>query len=318
MSDHHHEKGLEHHWKAALSGADGEDEAVDTGRRRFLGSSVAGLAGVGLGGAGLAGLAGTSRAGEGQSGKRYQDKVVLITGATSGIGEATAHAYAQAGARVYFCGRREERGEAVEAAIRDDGGKAWFIQADVREASQVRDLVKQCVDAEGRLDIAFNNAGIEGPRGGLDEIDLSGDGSYQDVMKTNVDGVLFGMRYEIPVMREQGSGVIVNTGSMLSHRGSSFAGAYAASKHAVIGLTRSAASREAGDGVRVISVSPGGVETDLLKRFMGGSLEGAGENSPMGRIAQPSEVADVVLNLTAPEALFLNGDDVKIDGASSA
>jgi len=302
---------------------EGKDAGVDSSRRRFLGGSAAGLAGIGLGGASLAGLAGATQAGMGSSEEdktagRYQDKVVLITGATSGIGEATAHAYARAGAHVYFCGRREERGKAVEADIRDKGGKAWFIQADVRDESQVKKFVAQCVDAEGRLDIAFNNAGIEGPRGGLDEIDLSGDGSYQDVMKTNVDGVYFAMRHQIPVMRAQESGVIVNTGSMLSHRGSSFAGAYAASKHAVIGLTRSAATREAGKGVRVISVSPGGVETDLLKRFMGGSLDGAGENSPMGRIAQPSEVADVVLNLTAPEALFLNGDDVKIDGASSA
>ena len=287
----------------------------DHGRRKFMATTTAGLTGLALGG-GLAGSA--AFADTRQPSRRYQGKVVLITGATSGIGEATAHAYAQAGAKVFFCGRRKARGEAVAEAIRAAGGEATYMQADVREQAQVQSFVERCVETYGGLDIAFNNAGIEGPRGALDEIDVAGDNGYRDVMRTNVDGVYFAMRYELPVMRGNGGGVIVNTGSMLSHRGSTFAGAYAASKHAVIGLTRSAAARDAGNGIRVISISPGGVETDLLRRFVGGSLEGIGQRSPMGRIAQPTEVADVVLNLTAPEAIFLNGDDVKIDGASSA
>ncbi|MCC5885356.1 MAG: SDR family oxidoreductase [Gammaproteobacteria bacterium] len=275
-----------------------------------------------IGGAGLAGAALAAGAvhGTGRTRKdgRYAGKVVLITGATSGIGEATAHAFAREGAKVCFCGRREERGAEVQAAIRDGGGEATFVRADVREEAQVAALVAACVERYGGLDIAFNNAGIAGPRGAFDEIDLDGREGYADVFRTNVDGVFYAMRHEIPVMRTAGGGVIVNTGSMLSHRGSSFAGAYAGSKHAVIGLTRSAAAAEAGAGIRVVSVSPGGVETELLRRFLGGSLEGAGSNNPMGRIAQPQEVADVVLNLVAPENTFLNGDDVKIDGASSA
>ncbi|MFU8896289.1 MAG: SDR family NAD(P)-dependent oxidoreductase [Gammaproteobacteria bacterium] len=296
-------------------GAAADCGAHDDGRRRFMVGTTAGLTGLALGG----GLGGSAAFADPHAApRRYQDKVVLITGATSGIGEATAHAYARAGAKVFFCGRRKALGEAVAEAIRAAGGEATYMQADVREQAQVRSFVERCVATYGGLDIAFNNAGIEGPRGALDEIDVAGDNGYLDVMRTNVDGVYYAMRYELPVLRGTGGGVIVNTGSMLSHRGSTFAGAYAASKHAVIGLTRSAAARDAANGIRVISISPGGVATDLLRRFVGGSLEGIGQRSPMGRIAQPAEVADVVLNLTAPEAVFLNGDDVKIDGASSA
>lgn len=291
-----------------------DDEAPDVrdpARRRLL------LGGAGLAGAALA--AGAVHAtGRNRDRGRYHGQVVLITGATSGIGEATAHAFAREGAKVCFCGRRESRGEAVESAIREAGGDALFVQADVRREEQMQALVAKCVERYGGLDIAFNNAGIEGPRGAFDEIDVDGANGYGDVFRTNVDGVFFAMRHELPVMRRAGHGVIVNTGSMLSHRGSRFAGAYAGSKHAVIGLTRSAAAAEAGHGIRVVSVSPGGVETELLRRFLGGSLEGAGRNNPMGRIAQPYEVAAVVLNLVAPENTFLNGDDIKVDGASSA
>ena len=244
-------------------GAAADHGPHDNGRRKFMVGTTAGLTGLALGGglASSAALADTR-----QPSRRYQDKVVLITGATSGIGEATAHAYARAGAKVFFCGRRAARGAAVAEAIRAAGGEATYMQADVREQAQVQSFVERCVATYGGLDIAFNNAGIEGPRGALDELDVAGDNGYLDVMRTNVDGVYYAMRYELPVMRDFGGGVIVNTGSMLSHRGSTFAGAYAASKHAVIGLTRSAAARDAGNGIRVISVSPGGVATAQRRR----------------------------------------------------
>lgn len=294
-------------------------QAPDPSRRDFMVRGATSAAGLALGGAlGSSSASADEPARSRQAGKRYEGKVVLITGATSGIGEATAHAYARQGAKVFFCGRREELGRQVQQAIRDQGGEATYMKADVREQDQVRDFVDRCVETYGGLDIAFNNAGIAGPRGGLDEIDVTGNNSYHDVMRTHADGVFYGLRYEIPVMRENGGGVIVNTGSLLSHRGSTFAGAYAASKHAVLGLTRSAAAAEAGNGIRVISISPGSVETDLLRRFRGGSLEDAGDDHPMGRIAQPSDIANVVLNLTAPEATYLNGEDVKIDGAQTA
>lgn len=248
----------------------------------------------------------------------FDGKVALVTGGAGGIGRATAVAFAVAGAKVVVSDIDEEAGLDTVGDISGRGGQARFIKADVSDEFAVKALVSKTLDTYGGLDFAFNNAGIEGPRGAFDEIDVDGDNSYLDVFRTNVDGVFFAMRHELPVMRRAGHGVIVNTGSMLSHRGSRFAGAYAGSKHAVIGLTRSAAAAEAEHGIRVVSVSPGGVETELLRRFLGGSLEGAGRNNPMGRIAQPYEVADVVLNLVAPENTFLNGDDVKVDGASSA
>ncbi|MFU8815674.1 MAG: SDR family NAD(P)-dependent oxidoreductase [Pseudomonadales bacterium] len=284
-------------------------------RRRFL-AAGAGLAGLALSAGAL--HAAASEPAPRQRQGRYSGKVVLITGATSGIGEATAHAFAREGAKVFFCGRREHLGAAVETAILQAGGDATYMRADVREEEQMAALVDACVQRYGGLHIAFNNAGIAGPRGALDAIKVAGVGGYEDVFRTNTDGVFFAMRHELAVMRRAGSGVIVNTASMLAHRGSDHSGAYAGSKHAVIGLTRSAAAAEAGNGIRVISISPGGVDTELLREFLGGSLEGAGANAPMGRIAQPHEIAAVVLNLVAPEATFLNGDDVRIDGASSA
>jgi len=283
-------------------------------RRKFLAGSTAGFAGLAAGLAGKATAAGENP----MRNMMLRDKVVLITGATSGIGEAAAREFAAEGASVFFCGRREHLGENVEAEIREAGGEATYLRADVREEAQVKMFVDACVEKYGRVDIAFNNAGIEGPSGSFDKMEMDGTMGYDDLMKTNIDGVIYSMRYQIPYMKEQGSGVIVNVGSMLSHRGSSHWGAYAASKHAVIGMTRSAAAAHAGDGIRVLSLSPGGTETELLRRFMGGSLENAGRNSPMGRIAQPEEVARIVLSMCLDQNLFLNGDDIKADGASSA
>jgi len=286
-------------------------------RRSFIKSSSAGLAGLAA-----TGILGFTKPAAGKNRQEYfgmfEGKTALITGATSGIGEAAAREFAKEGANVFFCGRREELGNRVESEIREAGGEATYMRADVREEEEVEAFVNACIDTYGRLDIAFNNAGIEGPSGGFDELEMQGTMGYYDLMKTNVDGVMYSMRYEIPVMQEQGEGVIVNVGSMLSHRGSSHWGAYAGSKHAVIGLTRSAASANAGHGVRVLSLSPGGTRTDLLRRFMGGSLENAGANSPMGRIAEPEEVARVMMSMCLPQNLFMNGTDVKADGASSA
>ncbi len=300
-----------------------DDQSIHRGRRQFLGQGVATLAGLAAGSAALGAAAGATpaRAGDADDAgawPRYEGKVVLITGATSGIGEAAAHAFARKGASVFFCGRRQDRGEGVEAAIRAAGGEATYMQADVREPEQVKAFVDACVDTYGAIDIAFNNAGIEGPMGELHEIAMTGEGSYADVMRTNVDGVLCAMACEIPVMRAQGSGIIVNTGSLLSHRGSPTGGAYAASKHAVIGLTRSAAAAEAPHGVRVLSLSPGGTMTELAQRMAGGAPEAWAANHPMGRIAEPEDIANALVNLTAMEATFLTGTDVRVDGGQMA
>jgi NAD(P)-dependent dehydrogenase (short-subunit alcohol dehydrogenase family) len=279
-------------------------------RRSFVAAGAASLSAVAAAPALALGTAGPQA-------RRFGERVVLITGATSGIGEATARAFAAEGARVFFCGRRADRGEAVATSIRTAGGDALFMQADVRDERQVAEFVQRVLDAAGRLDIAFNNAGIEGPEGGLGEVPLEGTNSYRDVMRTNVDGVFFGMRHEIPVMRRQGGGVIINTASVQGSRGAANTGPYAASKHAVIGLTRSAALAHAGEGLRILSISPGPVDTALLRR-MYDDLEAIAENNPSRRIAQPAEIAAMVVKLASPDASFLNGEDVKVDGGSSA
>lgn len=282
-------------------------------RRKFLAQSGAALAGIAA-----VGTTGASTSDTAAIGSRFEGKVALITGATSGIGEGTARAFAAEGAHVFFCGRRAQLGEAVEASIREAGGEATYRQADVREEAEMEAFVDACVDTYGQLDIAFNNAGIEGPRGAFDDIAMDGEMGYHDLMKTNVDGVLFAMRYELPVMVAQGAGVIINTGSVLSSRGAGAWGAYAASKHAVHGLSRSAAQRHAGDGLRILTLSPGATETDLLRRFYGGSLEGAGENHPMGRLAQPEDIAAMVLHLSSEGATFVSGANIEVDGTSTA
>lgn len=293
---------------------DRTSRSPDSSRRQFLGAGLAGLA--------LAGAAGAKPATAGASAdcpKRYQDKVVLITGATSGIGEVTAHAYAREGAKVFFCGRREKLGRQVEKAIRAAGGEATYMRADVREEQQMAAFVARCVEVYGGLDIAFNNAGLIGPAGNFEDLMLEGTGSYHDVMRTNVDGVFYAMRHELPVMRAAGSGVIVNNASTAAHRAPAQLATYAASKHAIIGLTRSAAVREIGNGIRVLSVSPGGTDTDILKTITG-DVESMtrGGGMPIGRMAKPEEIAAVVLNITAAENVFLSGEDVRVDGAYAA
>ncbi len=297
--------------------SDHPESSASSSRRHFIAAAGAGLAGLTLG---ANAQANPDNGTTDKSCRRYQDKVVLITGATSGIGEATAHAYAREGAKVFFCGRREDRGRQVEKAIRDAGGEATYMRADVRREDQVAAFVARCVAVYGRLDIAFNNAGITGYPGPLDELSLDGNGYYHDVMRTNVDGVLYAMRHELQVMRTGGGGVIVNTGSSLSHRGAPQMATYAASKHAVIGLTRSAAALVAGKGIRVVSVSPGGTRTDIMRPYLpkGAAQSGGGADTPMGRIAEPEEIAAIVLSVTDPACVFLNGDDVRADGAASA
>ena len=288
-------------------------------RRRFLAAGAAGLAAVAAGSA----IASTSEP-ETHSWQhedarhRFSDKTVLITGATSGIGAATARAFAAEGAKVFFCGRRRELGKEVETEIRGAGGEATYMRADVREDDQVEAFVKGCLEQYGGLDIGFNNAGIAGPSGLYGELSLSGTGGYHDLMSTNIDGVFYAMRHELPVMREQGHGIIVNTASMLGSRGGPGVGVYSASKHAVIGLTRSAAKLYAGQNIRILSISPGPVDTPLMRRATGGDLSRVAANNPSGRLATPAEIAEMVLVLAAPVSGFVNGEDVKVDGGASA
>jgi len=288
-----------------------DDIKTDINRRNLLLGGATAAVSAGL-------MAGTSADASQMQQGRFQDKVVLITGATSGIGKATAQAFAQEGAKVVFCGRRRTLGAEVAAGINADGRKATYIHADVREVDQVEALIKGCMDLHGRIDIAHNNAGIAGPFGAYDTISLDGLEGYYDTMRTNVDGVFYAMRFEIPIMVEQGGGVIVNTASMLGSTGAGGSGVYSSSKHAVIGLTQSAALANAKHKVRCVSVSPGPVDTPLMQRATGGNLAAVAAGNPSGRLAKPSEVANLVMALSTPEASYINGSDVKIDGAASA
>jgi NAD(P)-dependent dehydrogenase (short-subunit alcohol dehydrogenase family) len=188
----------------------------------------------------------------------------LITGALTGIGRATASAFAREGYRVVVSGRHEDVGKALAAELRGLGGEAEFIRADVRSEDDVRGLVDQTVARFGRLDAAVNSAGTEGKPGRVTEQTAD---SYAATFDTNVLGTLFSMKHELQVMQAQHSGAIVNISSTNGHAGAPGASVYAASKHAVEGLTKSAALEVAGSGVRVNAVAPGPTETEMLNRF---------------------------------------------------
>ncbi len=189
-----------------------------------------------------------------------KNKVVLITGATSGIGKVTAKKFASAGAKVVVSGRRETEGQAVVDEIKAAGGEATFVQADVSREADVKNLVAKTVETYGRLDIAFNNAGVET----LAPIIESEEAVYQRVFNINVWGVLSSMKHEIAAMIQSGGGSIINTSSAAGHVGMAGLATYVASKHAVEGLTKSAALEYAKAGIRVNAVAPGGIATDIL------------------------------------------------------
>jgi NAD(P)-dependent dehydrogenase (short-subunit alcohol dehydrogenase family) len=244
--------------------------------------------------------------------KRFEDKVVLITGATSGIGEATAHAFAEAGAKVVFCGRRENLGLAVQESIRKKGGIATFIRADVGDEEQVKRLVSKCKELHGRLDIAFNNAGIApAPK------DLQ-DTSYElmmDVFRTNFFGVFFAMKYEAPLMIASGGGAIVNCGSYSSNHGSAGFSPYSSSKHAMSGLTKTAGLELNKHNIMVNSINPYSVETPMLKRLAktrGIPVSLMGSRRPNKKNSTPREVAELVMFLSSPENRILNAQELDL------
>jgi NAD(P)-dependent dehydrogenase (short-subunit alcohol dehydrogenase family) len=246
---------------------------------------------------------------------RFAGKVVLITGATSGIGEATARTFAEEGAKVFFCGRRAQLGEQVATSIRASGGDATYRRADVRVESQVRDLVDACVRRYGRLDVAVNNAGIESPRAArLHEQTLA---DLDAVWRTNVAGVFLGMRYEIPRMLAQGGGVIVNTASVSAEVGFATIAPYNASKHAVASLTKVAGLEYAANGIRVNAVAPGAVDTPMLRRAaeaFGMTYEQIAQDYPIRRIVHPDEIARVIMFLASADASAVVGQDLDATG----
>ncbi len=243
----------------------------------------------------------------------FSGKVALVTGGTSGIGKATALAFAKEGAKVVLSGRREKEGLAVVEEI-TKVGTAHFVQADVAKEADVKRLVEATVAKYGRLDVAFNNAGIElmGPIAEITEAD------YRKVFDINVWGVLTSMKYEIAAMRKTGGGAIINTSSIAGHIGFAGAGVYAATKHAVEGLTKSAALENAKQGIRVTAVAPAAIATEMIDRFVGGpeSEQGKGLAAlhPVGRMGRSEEVAAAVLYLASDAAKFTTGISLPVDG----
>jgi NAD(P)-dependent dehydrogenase (short-subunit alcohol dehydrogenase family) len=243
--------------------------------------------------------------------------VVLVTGALTGIGRATALAFAKQGARLVVSGRREQQGNEFVSELRALGVEAEFLRADVRLDEEVHALVERTLSRFGRLDIAINSAGTEGTPGPVTEQSAQ---SYAATFDTNVLGTLLSMKHELRVMLAQGSGSIVNISSTYGHRGAAGASVYVASKHAVEGLTKSAALETAGSGVRVNAVAPGPTGTGMLDRFTGNAQNKAGlvATVALRRVAEPGEIADAIVFVASNEASYMTGHVLAVDGGKSA
>jgi NAD(P)-dependent dehydrogenase (short-subunit alcohol dehydrogenase family) len=243
--------------------------------------------------------------------------VVLITGALTGIGRATALAFAKDGASIVVSGRHEDAGQALVAELRSLGAEAEFVQADVRHEDDVRSLVDQTVKRFGRLDVAVNNAGTEGRPGPVTEQTAE---TYAATFETNVLGTMLSMKHELRVMQPQGNGSIINLSSTMGQRGAPGASLYTASKHAVEGLTKAAALEGAVFGVRVNAVAPGPIDTELLNRFTGNADRKAGliAGVPLKRAGKPEEIAQAITYLASAKASFVTGQILGVNGGKTA
>ena len=243
--------------------------------------------------------------------------VVLITGALTGIGRATAVAFAKDGARVVVSGRREAEGNALEVELGSLGAETAFIRADVRREEDVSSLIDQTVARFGRIDAAVNAAGTEGRPGPVAE--QTGE-SYAATFDTNLLGTLLSMKHELRVMQPQGSGSIINISSTYGHEGGAGASVYVGSKHAVEGMTKSVALEAASSGVRVNAVAPGPIETGMLNRFTGTAERKAAllKTVPLGRVGEPADIARAAVFLASEKASFITGQILTVDGGKTA
>ena len=243
--------------------------------------------------------------------------VVLITGALTGIGRATAIAFAKEGARLVVAGRREDAGQQLTTELRALGAEAEFIRADVRHEDEVRDLVDRTVARFGRLDVAVNNAATEGQVGPITDQTAE---SYAATFDTNVLGVILSMKHEVRVMKAQGSGSIINISSTYGHEGAAGASVYVGSKHAVEGLTKSVALETVKSGIGVNGVAPGPIDTGMLARFTGTPENKAAlvTTVPMGRLGLSEELANAIVFIASDEASFITGHVLNVDGGRTA
>ena len=253
----------------------------------------------------------------------HTNQVVLITGGASGIGKATAMKLAEKGVTVVITGRREAAGAAtvkeIERVARD-GAQVRFIRNDVTDESAVKGLIDGIVSEFGRLDMAVNNAGVNTETATIAQ---SSSKNYREMVETNILGVYFLMKYEIAQMQKQGKGSIVNLASIAGLNGLPYTGPYASTKHAVVGLTKSAALDHAREGVRVNAVAPGATKTDILARQLEGHDPHYNEASisamhPMNRLGRPEEIANGISFLLSDEASFVTGHILNIDGGFQA
>jgi NAD(P)-dependent dehydrogenase (short-subunit alcohol dehydrogenase family) len=249
--------------------------------------------------------------------KILENKVALVTGGTSGIGKATAIALGVAGAKVVFSGRRENEGEDTAKLIQQSGAECLFVRSDVSSEADVKALVEKTVASYGTLDVVFNNAGIESPMKPLHEQSVE---DFDKLMAINVRGLFLCMKYQVQQMLTQGAGVIINNSSMGGIIAFAGVSPYIASKHAVMGLTRSAALDYAKQGIRINAVNPGFIATEMMNRFttMGSTLEQFASIVPMGRLGQSEEIAATVVFLCSDAASYITGQSLLVDGGYTA
>jgi len=249
--------------------------------------------------------------------KQFEHQVVLITGATAGIGYATAIAFAREGARLVVSGRNTKAGQQLLAELHAMGAQAEFVQADVSDEAQVTQLVERCVARFGRLDVAVNSAGYEGARGPIREQTVE---AYTAAFNANALGTFLCLKHQLRVMADQASGAIVNLSSTMGSRGNALAPMYVASKHAIEGFTKSAALEACQFNVRVNAVAPGPIATEMLERIADGAdkLPMVAATIPAGRIGRPEEVADAILFVASQQASFITGQVLHVNGGKTA
>jgi NAD(P)-dependent dehydrogenase (short-subunit alcohol dehydrogenase family) len=244
----------------------------------------------------------------------FEEQVAFVSGASFGIGRETALRFARAGAKLALIDWAESPGEALAAEIREMGVDARFFKVDVSKENEVQQAIRQIESIWGRLDFAFNNAGIEGQPAPTDQCRLE---NWNQTIAINLTGTWFAMKSQIPLMRKKHFGVIVNCASVAGLQGIAFMPAYVASKHAVVGLTKVAALELAREGIRVNVVCPGAINTPMLDRFMASSPNAKTNlenSSPIGRVGQPREIADTVLWLCSEGGSFVIGQSIAVDG----